>query len=470
MKKFPEGLGKAVLLMASFLSLLGLTQILYLVFPSAIWSVISLLIFGGYVLAMASLTPISFLLLLPYIFFRATSLLSGIAIEYGGYMADFSLAGEPTGAYIRLTAVYIIFVSFASLVIEWLAGYIHQNDKIFNTVRDRTRRHPWVWIFYAIFVLFSLYVIGVGLKNGFPFFTGLDRLAFREELGGRAYIFYMSNRMLAAYLFGIVIFLCQGMRRYMGIFLFLSMIAISILFGEKFASLMLITIYGITPAYLISKELRGRILQHVLPAISVTALLTIPVIMAVYGWPSRTQEALDKISTRIVGQGEIWYVADKDTKDLVRINENDISYLLGATLNPNPEETFEERPYMGVWYFMHNYMDPVSLKLFLKRTSLTLTLGFEPYLLVAFGWLGMLLPLCFYAGIYALSLLYLAWGIQNARSISIFAAGKLIIWIVIGLSQGALFMIFGLKMLILVASIIVYELISAHLSRKRAGA
>lgn len=463
------GIGKVIFFLAFFLCLLGMTQLLFLAFPSAIWSLISFLIFGGYICAMASFVPVSFLLLLPYIFFRATTLVSGVAIEYGGYMEDFETMGEPTGAYIRLTAIYILFISFASLVIEWIYVYIKSNghdDLLY--VRERTQRHPWIWIFYSIFIVFSLYVLMIGFTEGFPFLTSADRLSFRD-VGGRGYIFYMSNRMLAAYLFGIIIFLCQGIRRYLAVLLFISMVIISILFGEKFTSLMLITMYVITPAYLMSKTLQGNILKHILPAMGAASLLTIPVILMVYGWSDRPQDAMEKLSTRMVGQGEVWYVADRDTDDAFRFDGRDISHVMMSTISPNADDLVTIAPYSGVMYFMQKYMTLGMLALFLERPTLTLTFGFEPYLLVVFGWVGMILPLFFYAGIYALALLYLAWAIQNARPISIFAAGKLLIWMVVGLAQGYLYMIFGFKLLMMVGAVFIYELISSLLSRKRSG-
>ncbi|OFW88910.1 MAG: hypothetical protein A3B66_06955 [Alphaproteobacteria bacterium RIFCSPHIGHO2_02_FULL_46_13] len=468
MLNLSAGLGKTLIPLAFFLCLLGVIQVLFMAFPSAIWSVFALAIFGVYVCTLAKFTPVSFLLLLPYIFFRATTLLSGVAIESGGYMEDFETQGKATGAYIRLTAVYLIFISFGATIIEWGFNYLRSKSEDLLLIRERTQRHPWVWGFYAIFIIFSLYVIMIGLTEGFPFLTSADRLGFRD-VGGRGYIFYMTNRMLAAYLFGIIIFLCSGTRRFMAIMLLISMIIISILFGEKFTSLILIAMYVVTPAYLMNKSLQGSILHHLIPAIGAVAVLTLPVILMVYGWSDRPQDALEKLSTRMVGQGEVWFIADRDTDDAFIFEGKSINHILVSTISPKADEMALEPPFMGVMYFMNNYMTPGMLSLFLERPALTLTFGFEPYLLVVFGWIGMILPLCFYAGVYAAGLLYLAWGIQKARPISIFIAGKLLIWMVVGLAQGYLFMIFGFKLLIMAGAAFLYELISSILSQKRNG-
>jgi hypothetical protein len=469
MLNLSAGLGKTLIPLAFFLCVLGVVQVLFLAFPSAIWSIFAFVIYGLYVCTLAKFTPVSFLLLLPYIFFRATTLLSGVAIESGGYMEDFETQGEATGAYIRLTAVYLIFISFASYLIEWGFSYLRLQSDDLSSIRERTQRHPWVWIFYGIFILFSFYVLVIGVTKGFPLFSNVDRLTFRDEIGGRGYLLYMGNRMLAAYIFGIIIFLCHGMRRLMSVMLFISMIMISILFGEKFTSLMLMAMYVVTPAYLMNSVLQGRILHHLMPAMGAAAVLTLPVILMVYGWSDRPQDALEKLSTRMVGQGEVWYIADRDTDDAFIFDGKSINHIIVSTISPNADEMITTPPFTGVMYFMQNYMTPGMLSLFLERSSLTLTFGFEPYLLVVFGWVGMILPLCFYGAVYATALLYLAWSIQKARPISIFIAGKLLIWMVVGLAQGYLFMIFGLKLLLMAGAAFIYELISSTLSKKRNG-
>jgi len=466
---FSHGVVKMVLIGAFSLCLLMSFQILFLFFPLALWSGASFLVFGLFVSAMARFLPVPFLLLLPYIFFRATTLVSGIAIESGGYMKEIETLGEPTGAYIRLTSIYIIFISFSAIIIEWVYARIKFKDEKLSHIRERTQRHPWVWIFYGVFILFSMYVLSIGFSKGFPFLNNIDRFTFRDEIGGRGFLLYMGNRVLSAYLFGLIIFLCHGIRRYMAIILFLSMIVISVLFGEKFSSLMASFIYVLMPAYLISQTLQRRIFSQVIPAIASVAVLTIPIVLMVYGWAEKPQEAIEKLSTRMVGQGEVWFVADSNEKDAFNFEREHINHIVVSTVSSNANEMITQEPYIGAVYFMHEYLPPALLSLFLESPSLTLTYSFEAYLLVAFGWIGMFLPLLFYAGIHALTLLYLCWSIQNARPVSIFFAGKLLAWMIVGLSQGYLFMIFGFKIFVLVGLAIIYEIFSSILSKKRAG-
>jgi hypothetical protein len=461
------GVGKTAVILASFLCLLGLSQLMFMAFPSGFWSFIAFVIYGAYICAMAKFTPVSFLLLLPYIFFRATTMASGVAIECGGYMKDLEALGEPTGAYLRLAAIYIIFTSCASAIIEWVYPKIKARSASLESVSKRTMTHPWVWIFYGLFIAFSFYVLAIGAMKGFPLLNDIDRLTYRDEIGGRGFLLYMGNRMLAAYLFGIIIYMCVGMKRLLAIGLFLLMILISVLFGEKFTSLMLIAMYVVTPAYLMNLALQKRILNHIIPAVLAVGLLTMPIILAVYGWSDHPEQAVERLTNRMVGQGELWYVADRDTDDAFVFDTEHISYIVSSTVSLDADEMVNQPPFMGAMYFMHEYMTPGLLSLFLEKSSLTLTFGFEPYLLVVFGWIGMIFPLCFYACLYALGLLYLAWAVLNSRPISIFFAGKILIWMVVGLAQGYLFLILGAKLLILVAIVIAYELFSSLLSRQR---
>ncbi len=451
------------------LFLLLLANLCFLAVPSVFWSVLSFLLFGGYLCGLAVISPVSFMLLLPYIFFRLTVLVSGIAIENGGYMEDLEIMGEASGAYIRLCGVYIVFISFAACVIEWCLKYCLSKNYNLDHLKERTQRHPWVWIFFGIFTAFSIYVLAVGLFKGFQLLTNVDRFKFRDEIGGRAFLLYMGNRFIAALLFGAIIYLCRGLRRNMAIFLFALMIVVSVLFGEKFTSLILMFIYVATPAYLMSRYLQRRILWHMLPSMAAAACLTLPIILMVYGWAERPHDAIDLLSVRMVGQGELWYVADRDTGEAFRFDQEQLVHILQASVIQEGNDIARESPFMGVYYFMNQYMPPGMLAFWLQRPSLTLTFGFEPYLLVVFGWIGMIVPLCFYAGIYALSLSYLAWSIFNARPISIFIAAKILIWIITGLAQGYLFMIFGFKLFLMALAAILYEVVSDILSRKRNG-
>ena len=272
---------------------------------------------------------------------------------------------------------------------------------------------------------------------------------------------------MAALILGIIIYLCTGLRRNMALVLFILMIGISVLFGEKFTSLMLIAIYGLTPAYILSGHLRQNILKHLLPAIAAISVMTLPIILAVYGWGDRPQDAIEKMTTRMVGQGELWFAADQATDYAFRADSDVVNLNLASLITSDTEGVVLQSPYLGVNYFMYNYMDLESLSLFLARPSLTLTFGLEAYFLISFGWIGMLFPFALCAIFYVVPLLYLAWGIENARPTSIFLAGKLLIWMVVGLAQGFIYLIFGYKIIIFFGFAIFYELVSNYLSKRQ---
>ncbi|WP_413698791.1 hypothetical protein ACLKMH_14455 [Psychromonas sp. KJ10-10] len=81
---------------------------------------LSFIIFCGYVFHFLKVSPYVAIPLLGFIFIRFTELLSGIFIENGGYLTETGLFGEVTGAFMKLTFYYIIFLNLSVLLTIFL--------------------------------------------------------------------------------------------------------------------------------------------------------------------------------------------------------------------------------------------------------------------------------------------------------------------------------------------------------------
>lgn len=439
-------------------AILGLTilNIMTFIYPLALYSIVSVGLFCFYVIALARYAPVSFILLLKYIFFRFTTLISGIAIEFGAEMPELGVIGEPTGSTTRLVMVYVFFITVSAIVIE-LAKHMVIERMCDIGKRNGLQFHAWVPLFFLVLSFFTLIVLVIGSKTGYPILTGISRLAFREEVGSKIFLLYMSNRSIFVALLGLLIAVCTGLRRNLSIFFFLMLIFVSVLFGEKFTSLVSMVILVIIPSIILDKKVQSLNLTKLGGALAVITAFTVPIILSVYGWDKDPVLALERLTSRFAGQGQLWFVADKDVSCFLCLDLEALQHNLISFISTSPNILVNQTPYLGVKYFMFNYMEVGLLFLFLETQALTLTFGLEGYLLATNGWLLQLLPLSICAATYSVALSYLMYSFYKHDPISIFFALKLLIWINVGLQQGELWLVFGYKIILFSLVCLFYE-------------
>jgi len=424
--------------------------------PSPTFAIIAIILFIFFIERLSKFAPTTFILLFSFIFFRLTCLISGISIEYGAELVELELMGYATGAMLRLAMVYIFFITISSVVIEWF--YYR-----FNAVLDRDyyssqlQGKNWVWLLFFAITLLTLIALLIGAKTGFPLITGESRLAFRELAGSKVFLLYISNRQIFILLLGVVYALCIGYKRKVSLALYMLTIFVAILFGEKFTSLITLSVLMFTPALLLSKRLYNLNLTKLVIPIIILSLFTVPIILYVYGWNEDPLMAIEKLTNRFAGQAQLWFVADSEMPYLFSFDLNSFIHNIHSFINLNGFELANSPPYFGARYFMYNYMSDDLLFLFLETDALTLTMAFEPYLLMTNGWIGQLLPLTICAIAYAFNLTYLHFGIIKGDFISLFLSVKLLIWSSIAVQQGELYFIFGVKFLLFCLIAFIYE-------------
>lgn len=425
-------------------------------FPSAIFSVIALFIFAYFCIGLSRHAPASFVLLLTFMFMRVTCLISGISIEYGAEMVELELMGYATGAMLRLVMVYIFFITVGAIVIEIF--YSRFNNLIDNSSHaNELQNKRWVTFLFAAVISLTLIVLIIGAKAGFPILTGMSRLAFREEVGSKLFLLYISNRKIFILLLGVVFATSMGYQRKLSFALFVTTIFVSILFGDKFTALITTSIYMFTPSLLLSKRLNNLNLVKLAVPMMLLSILTIPIILHVYGWADDPTLAVERLTNRFAGQAQLWFVADSEMNALFAFDLSALLHNIRSFIQLNGFELANTSPYFGARYFMNNFMSDDLLFLFLETKALTLTMAFEPYILMTNGWLGQLIPLTICATAYALILSYLTYGIFKANPISLFIALKLLIWSGMAVQQGELYFMFGLKFMFVCAIAFAYE-------------
>ncbi|HVY12186.1 MAG TPA: hypothetical protein VHB73_01320, partial [Alphaproteobacteria bacterium] len=242
--------------------------------PVSAW--LALALFAAFLAELSGAAPAAFLMLLPFSILRITELISGIVIEHGALMMETDRVGGPTGAFLRLTLVYILFYAIAAAVIEFLKKrYLSPTQQ--QAFLNGTARLPLpaVFIMNATIAFGIFYVLMIGWRDGFPLLQGFDRFQFKQQADAGFTTFLHSRVLIALYLG-----LMHAQRRGWFYALFFAVvIGVSALFGEKFTSIVgLIALFNIP--WLLKRRLN---LTRLLPIGLLMAAITLPLIFTVYG-------------------------------------------------------------------------------------------------------------------------------------------------------------------------------------------
>ncbi len=419
-------------------------------------SVAALAYYAALSLFIIRVFPAAFILILWFIFIRFTMMISGIAIESGGYMPEILLQGEPTGAFARLSIIYTI--GLLSLTLS-----LHYGMKLFKPVNPLTLQQKgqegawWIRTILITIALIALAALTIGLKNGFPLLTGIDRMLYWNTLDNRFLFFFLGNRAIMALFLGLIYAITTGKTKISAAFLGATLLFISFLFAEKFTSIAVMIFSFITPVFLLNPLYQRNLITKLVPLGFFLGLLTLPVVLTVYGVFEDKQAAIERFEERATSQAQLWFYADQTADEFFKLDTPRAIHNLKAITALNPEALSDTPPYHGAKDFMAQTMDPERYAHY-KERGVTLTMSMEAYLLKLFGWFGVIPAYIVLLAIHAAYLLYLYFGIITVNPLRLVLASKLLVWSNYGLNQGYIWSVFGLKSLVLIAFIIILEL------------
>lgn len=430
--------------------------------PHAAFSYAALGAFVLFVVNMARNTPFTFAVLAGFLFLRATMFVSGIAIGSDAYMPEVTQFGAPSGAFLRLAMAYVFFMSVIQWYIEPRArSVMEESSKSRNKVAwSNINSHIWVWGFMGVCMLLWALAMYAAARDGFPLFTGSDKMAFRiRNADVPFFIATLNNRPMIVGFLGLIFWETTGIRRRAALGVYLAFGVLSVLCGEKFTSLLSMLVMFFIPVMLkMAKDYPWRGLKNQLPIVLVTLLacaITFPLMLRVYSGDEGLDAGITKFYERIASQGQLWYLADTDTTNLVNFDTETMQQEWQSWWVSNPLE-FMTPPYTGLYNVMAAYAPPAVFSGNFDQ-GLGFTMAFESYLLRSFGWLGMVPILAIIAFLYAAMLRYWMHAIFAIDPISLFLALKMQVWVKGALVDGDLYFMFGYKMLILVLIAVMYE-------------
>lgn len=415
-------------------------------------SISVLLIFSCFCFFILKLLPQSFMLMSFYLFFRITVLFSGVFIEYGAYMIEIASEGVATGAFIR----YAMYLIIECLVVLFV---LEVNKRPIQSYTKRVSNIDYTIIFWAFPVLLALYlyVFIIGLINGFPLFTGIDRFVYRIEVADFFFNQFIFARLIIGLFLGLMYSTQNKSLQTKSLLFFILTLIISILFGEKFTSLIALIIFFFLPKFILSSVNYKNLMGKFLILGVLLCVITLPVVLIVYGWNEDSYAALERLNSRVAGQGQTWFITDYYTHELFRFDTNEVIANIKATFSLNPDNIAKQYPYIGIRDLMADNIPTVRLSWY-QLFDITLNFGFEAYLLKMFGYLGMIPFVIFYSIVFGLSLRYVYYAIATFSPIHLLFSGRILIWTTFGFQQGDLYYLLGVQVFVFVLIACIYRL------------
>jgi len=317
------------------------------------------------------------------------------------------------------TSTYVAYTTicfwFALLCFNWLVPKYAQSGRPISLLFDR---HATLISVACIGVaaLSAAYLLQAGLRTGFPLLTGTDRYVYRRFNADIFMLYVLNLKSMLSIILGMVTFILPVSRpfRIASTSAFVLLTFSFFLFGDKFFTQLLSAATFMTP-YLYYNHKR---LTKILPMLLTVGMLALVAVSGVTwfiysnGGRETPHATMERLSGRIVGQGELWYLQNEIGAEIVNWDESLVDKNVRA-LFVKDISLFAVREGIGASFFSNRYApDKIRASIARNAGTITYTAALEPLGLAAFGWTGLIAVMLVTGGIIALSSAYLARAIQ----------------------------------------------------------
>ncbi len=434
-------MGSAARFIPLVMAAVALNAVVAALAPSWAFALVALIAFTALLVVLYRASPLFVVAVSPVLFFWMTELFSGVFIEAGAYMVETRTMGEATGAFSRLSLLYGL-----TLVVGWLtwAAFGSRAERLLRECVRRPRGVPGEDIVLAVIALILVIFFGFGLTNGFPLLQGVDRFAYRLSAGSQALISFLGNRYIMFALLGLVV--AFGRRNVAAGALFVALMAISVLYGEKFTSLVVGTLFFAMPLLLRRLGRTGRLpWAKASMAAAGLLLVVLPAILLNYGVLENPDGAVQRLQQRAALQGQLWYLADRDYGQLVAFDAQSISVALRTLVVTADQSQFSPAAQQhGMYYVMRPFTDATTMY-WTARAGGAFIFAYAPYWLMVGGFLGLfaVYAITIAFSVAVLNFLLVALIDRDAVACAIWV--KVATWLLAGFTLGNTFFFFGLE-------------------------
>lgn len=419
--------------------------------PHPAWAVLGLLLFLGGVARLLALAPAGAVMLAPFVVLHAAVLVSLLAIEGGAFMKEMGFAGHasPAGAgYVLCSALYL---GVAALVFSRL----HGRGAAARTARPggtpamtaAQRRLLCVAILGGAAAIVG-WLVATGARAGFPLLTGTDRFAFRSQSADVLTLNFLILKYVIAALLGSSAAWAPGpWWRRAHHALFASYVVVSFLFGDKFFIILMAACFYAMPFLLARPAQITAQLRRAAPLALVVVGCACAVTFFIYSRNGELSVAmtLERLGDRIAGQGQLWWLAVRDSSALLRLETGEIAMnLANLVARPAADFTFEHR--LAPFHFVERYSPTAIYVSFLNNGgAVTPTMVFEAYALVLAGYAGLAVALAAAGAWTGWLAHHLARAMAGGNPINVLLPAFAMFQTIVLMTQGTLHSLLGLS-------------------------
>lgn len=432
-----------------------------LVEPSSMLALPALLLYLWALTIYFRIDARAFVLIAPLTITTASSVAALVLIEQGVKIPELGQFGSPGNYTLNFVFYDLLFM------LAYLATYRALTGKTRHLVKQISTRLRMSAIFNValspMVVVMALACVAalilLGLTRGFPLLTGTDRFVFRRSLGGGPLLYILNFKSILAFMLGFVAQISGKSRTWVfccAIMIFTTLVYF--LFGDKFFTILTALALFMTPWLYANYLQLGRRLPMIIAVMVLAAAPSCAVTWLIYSNAGRlsTFETLNKLSGRIVGQGELWYAQSRVGAPAFDWNESLVDRNIQA-LSEKDADFYALEASLGPNYFSDRFAPGnIALSIHHNAGSVTYTGALDPMGLVMFGWVGLGFVKIFCGFIAALITRYIAWALDNRSIISSVLSIYIFTQMLYTFRQGTpwvLFSIFSFKWLCVIAAI-----------------
>jgi hypothetical protein len=296
----------------------------------------------------------------------------------------------------------------------------------------------------------SLYLLRLGFNNGFPLFSSIDRFAYLEKLDSPTYEGLLRNRLVIVPFIG-ALFAVPAYRS-RGALLVVWLLATSVVFGEKFGSLlMILTVFAIPFGLVYIANDRPIPIRPIVAISLAVVAITTPAVLVAYGALNNFDAAVERYGQRVALQGQLWYVTDHRYLAAGRLDDQAVAADIASWVRPGEQDATTAGTRFGLYYVMQRFTSSRMLGWTMESGN-----GFigslYPYLLIATGMIGLLIISSIIAVYHALLMRLLASSFAQANWIAGILLGRVMSSFYATYATGFLWNIFGIKTLATLAA------------------
>ncbi|WP_324808308.1 DUF6418 domain-containing protein [Sphingomonas sp. LY29] len=418
--------------------------------PAWVWPVVSLAAFAAFLLTMSRHYREAIFTLFAIEIAKILMLISLAFIGAGFFVRELGIIAEASthSAYYALTAC--LYIHAACLTFK---AARHARGHIALLPAQQSLLGLYVLGAGGLCIFAVLYLIVLGLTDGFPMLAGVDRFSYRADQGWLFRVIITFKPILAG-LMGMIRFRFRPRpwQRWLLDFTFGLLIGAVVLFGEKFLSLLVMGGAYLLP-FLLRRKRRSPSSLLIATGLSMAVLVSSATVYVYSDYGTLgASETSERLLGRFTGQGQLWYAASNASN---REPNFDQLRQMGNVMMSSEADEEAFRQQVGIFHLISRFA-PSNIydSIMAGRGLVQFTGGFEAYFLIVGGHLVMIAAVIFFGGIAGLVAFYVYESLIAGAVVGYVGAWFIYMAVYSASNQASVWQVIGWKSLLYFAIVI----------------